>query len=191
MKLAKNVYMGNDSIAKIQIHGKVDSFNEVMMNTYATVFDALNLVLLDNDFPPLITDELRFRTKYGVNYDYKYAHFHFDQVDYLLANYSKVVSHESFINTLRGRFSVLRQLATKIKEKDLSNLAVRKVNEAEAFTLSLINTNALRYPPEIARNEFIDVLDYGTMLYIENQISQAEKNMLFYLIRLRHGNRSK
>ena len=45
-KKHKNVYMGKDSTAKIPKVGKVDAKWEILANTYATIYDALNNKML-------------------------------------------------------------------------------------------------------------------------------------------------
>lgn len=42
----KNVYMGKDSTAKIPTRGKVNEDWEILLNTYATAYDAINGIML-------------------------------------------------------------------------------------------------------------------------------------------------
>lgn len=42
----KNIYMGVESTAKLPVFGKVDTENEIILNSLATAYDALNEIML-------------------------------------------------------------------------------------------------------------------------------------------------
>lgn len=162
-KLAKNVYMGKNSIAKIPIFGKVDTFKEVMKNLYATAYDALNLVLLDNDYPGLIVNERILRLS---------------PLSPILSMF-RVVDEESFFMTLKGRFNVLRSLAVKIKDKQKVNYALAKINQIEALIFNILQR--FHNPKDadvILKNEMFDVLDITEMNEIDRLITIAETKLI-------------
>jgi hypothetical protein len=170
--------MGKDSVAKIPVYGKVDTFHEVMLNTYATSFDALNLILLDNDYPGLIVNERLLRMRVPQKEILKLF---------------RVVDERSFILILNGRFNILKNLALRINEIHKRNYAYQKLNAIEALLYNLLERYPLPSASEavnILRNEILDALHPVEAFMVENRIETAEKTLIEQIakskLRLKH-----
>jgi hypothetical protein len=162
--------MGPNSLAKIPVAGKVNSFKEVMYNTYATAFDALNLILLSKEYPGLTVNDRLFKLK-GIRSDPTLQ---------TLARF-RVVEDSYFNMVLRGRFYILKNLTYKILDLNARKTAYNKVEAIEALTYYLLKTYPIpleRRADLILKRSMADVISPQAMQMIDQHVLQAEANLI-------------
>lgn len=66
--MARNVYAGKDSVAKIPIKNKVDTSKEIIAVSYALAYDLINLEMLDRNGNLIPADARLINGRFGVLY---------------------------------------------------------------------------------------------------------------------------
>jgi hypothetical protein len=135
MKKNRNIYMGPKSTAKLPVRGRVDEDWEILLNTFATAYDAANNIMLTRSpgvFDPATDRELRGRFAILKLLAKKHSPDKLNAIKYLeklsLDNLHGKLPDRVFLQKVREvcRKEGLRQ--------DLINQAERNINAAERAT---------------------------------------------------------
>lgn len=134
-KRKRNVYMGvGVSTAGIPTRGKVDEDWELLLNTYATAYDAINnkmLTRIPGKFDPTTKKEVRGRFRILKFLARKYAPHLLDEIAYLeklsIAHLEGKLSDREYLQRLRN-YMISKGISPK-----LIHLVEMKINEAEGL----------------------------------------------------------
>lgn len=139
----KNIYMGSDSVAGIQVNGKVDEDWEVLINIYATAYDAINndtmLTHTPQKYDEATIQEVNGRFAVLYKLVNKYAPHLRDEIRQI---------HELTIKNLKGKISD-RQMLSELRKicrrngvsEHILNEIEAKIDAAERFSAKIPEFN--------------------------------------------------